>query len=220
MNRIMPSWTDTFRVNYIENYILLVIKAYQSIGNGSHILIKKEEERRTELVEAMRNKKGEFNITFPIGYEVGEKTKRMDICCYLDGLKENNYICFECKRFLKTTITKSHFNKETVRKIRKKGLENTAGTLFACDNSAAGAFFRVLARRNPIFKRKRPLSGHDYLHYSIYSKKIYCSSEIVGKERKPHFSGDFQLSFCQQITGSVPSFHCSVWMLNHRVPLP
>ncbi len=112
VNRIIPSWTDTFRVNYIENYILLVIKAYQSIGNGSHILIKKEEERRTELVEAMRNKKGEFNITFPIGYEVGEKTKRMDICCYLDGLKENNYICFECKRFLKTTITKSHFNKE------------------------------------------------------------------------------------------------------------
>lgn len=112
VNRIMPSWTDTFRVNYIENYILLVIKAYQSIGNGSHILIKKEEERRTELVEAMRKKKGEFNITFPIGYEVGEKTKRMDICCYLDGLKENNYICFECKRFLKTTITKSHFNKE------------------------------------------------------------------------------------------------------------
>lgn len=109
---MMPSWTDIFRINYIENYIRLVIKAYQSIGNESHITIKKEEDRRTELVEVMRNEKEEFNITFPIGYEVGEKTKRMDICCYLDGLTENNYICFECKRFLKTTITKSHFDKE------------------------------------------------------------------------------------------------------------
>ena len=105
-------------------------------------------------------------------------------------------------------------------KNKKKGLENTAGTLSACDNSAAGAFFRVLAQRNPIFKRKRPISGHNHLHYSIYPKKIYCSSEIIGKERKPHFSGNFQLPFCQQITGSVPSFHCSVWMLNHSVPLP
>ncbi len=112
MNKMMPSWTDIFRVNYIENYIRLVIKAFQSIGNESHFKIKKEEDRRTELVEAMRKEKGEFNINYPIGYEVGEKTKRMDICCYLDGLKENNYICFECKRFLKNTITKSHFDNE------------------------------------------------------------------------------------------------------------
>ena len=111
-------------------------------------------------------------------------------------------------------------SKETVRKIRKKGLENTAGTLSACDNSAAGAFFRVLARRNPIFKRKRPVSGHDHLHYSIYPEEVYHPSEIVGKERKPHFSGDLQLSFCQQIPRSVPSFHSSVRMLDHGVPFP
>ena len=49
VNRIIPSWTDTFRVNYIENYILLVIKAYQSIGNGSHILIKKRSKTSTIL---------------------------------------------------------------------------------------------------------------------------------------------------------------------------
>lgn len=112
MNNAMPSWTQIFRVSYIENYVRLVIRAYQSIDNSSHIETKKEEDRRTELVDAMRERKEEFHITFPIAYEVGEKTKRMDICCYLDGLKENSYICFECKRFLKSTITKSHFENQ------------------------------------------------------------------------------------------------------------
>lgn len=112
MNKITPSWMELFRANYIDNYVRLVIKAYQSIESDSHIVRKKEEERRTELVKAMRDKKEEFHITFPITYESGEKTKRMDICCYLDGLNENNYICFECKRFLKSTTIKSFFDNE------------------------------------------------------------------------------------------------------------
>ncbi len=111
-------------------------------------------------------------------------------------------------------------SKETVRKIRKNSVENTARDLSICDNLAAGVFFRILAGKKTIFKRKRPVSGHNHLHYSIYPKKIYRSSEIVGKERKPHFSGCLQLSFCQQITRSVPSFHSSVWMPNHSVPFP
>lgn len=112
MNKSFPSWTKLFRAGYIENYIHLVVKAYKDIGTGSRTMVKKEEERRTELVEYMRNRKAEFHITAHIGYEVGEKTKRMDICCYLEGLREDYYICFECKRFLKNTITKTQFENQ------------------------------------------------------------------------------------------------------------
>jgi hypothetical protein len=112
METKVPSWFELFRKNYIENYIRLVIKSYQGISDESRVFIKKEEDRRTELVEIMRRKKGEFNINFPITYESGEKTKRMDICCYLDNLKEDLYICFECKRFLRSKITKSYFETE------------------------------------------------------------------------------------------------------------
>lgn len=106
----IPSWFVLFKSNYIENYILLVIESYQSISSESRRITKKEEDRRTELVEIMRHKKKEFNISFPISYETGEGSKRMDICCYLDNMTEDLYICFECKRFIKSNITKSNFN--------------------------------------------------------------------------------------------------------------
>lgn len=105
-------WFELFRKNYIDNYIRLIIKAYQSIPIESHRIIKKEEDRRTELVEHMRCLKHEFHINSPIVYEAGEKTKRMDICCYLNYLKEDYYICFECKRFLKNEITNSYIERK------------------------------------------------------------------------------------------------------------
>lgn len=108
----IPSWFLSFKNSYIENYILLVIKSYQSIPPESRKETKKEEERRTELVEIMRDKKRKFNIHFPITYESGEMTKRMDICCYLDNMNEDSYICFECKRFIESNITKSNFESE------------------------------------------------------------------------------------------------------------
>ncbi len=106
------NWFGVFRNNYIDNYIRLVIQSYNCIQTSSRKQIKKEEERRTELVDFMRQLKNEYHITFPITYESGINSKRMDICCYLDGLTENFYICFECKRFLKTTTTKSNFYSE------------------------------------------------------------------------------------------------------------
>ena len=55
-------------------------------------------------------------------------------------------------------------NKETVRKIRKNSVENTARNLSICDNLAAGVFFRILAGKKTIFKRKRHVSGQNHLH--------------------------------------------------------
>ena len=112
MKNSIPSWFGLFKSSYIENYILLVIESYQSISAESRSITKKEEDRRTEQVEIMRCKKNEYNICFPIAYESGEKTKRMDICCYIDNMNEDSYICFECKRFIKSNITKSNFEKE------------------------------------------------------------------------------------------------------------
>ncbi len=53
---------------------------------------------------------------------------------------------------------------ETVRKIRKNSVENTARNLSICDNLAAGVFFRILAGKKTIFKRKRHVSGQNHLH--------------------------------------------------------
>ena len=39
-------------------------------------------------------------------------------------------------------------------KIGKNGVENTARDLSICDNLAAGVFFRILAGKKTIFKRK------------------------------------------------------------------
>ncbi|MCM1105313.1 MAG: hypothetical protein NC355_00065 [Blautia sp.] len=106
-----PAWFEDFRRSYIRNYIFLIIRAYQSMPQESFADIKIEEDRRTELVEVMRPLKSRYHIVFPISCEVAEGRKRMDICCYLDNLSEDNYICFECKRFLKRDLTKSHFEK-------------------------------------------------------------------------------------------------------------
>ena len=58
----------------------------------------------------------------------------------------------------------SPLSKETVRKIRKNSVENTARDLSICDNLAAGVFFRILAGKKTIFKRKRHVSGQNHLH--------------------------------------------------------
>lgn len=73
MKNSIPSWFGLFKSSYIKNYILLVIESYQSISAESRSITKKEEDRRTELVEIMRCKKNEYNICFPIVYESGEK---------------------------------------------------------------------------------------------------------------------------------------------------
>ena len=57
MKNSIPSWFGLFKSSYIKNYILLVIESYQSISAESRSITKKEEDRRTELVEIMRCKK-------------------------------------------------------------------------------------------------------------------------------------------------------------------
>lgn len=77
---------------------------------------------------------------------------------------------------------------ETVRKIRKLGVENAAEILSTCDKSAALVLICCFNMKEGHYKRKRPASGLYHCHNSVYSEEIYNSSEIVGKERKPGFS--------------------------------
>ena len=80
------------------------------------------------------------------------------------------------------------FCKETVRKIRKLGVENAAEILSTRDKSAALVLICCFNMKEGHYKRKRPTSGLYHCHNSVYSEEIYNSSEIVGKERKPGFS--------------------------------
>ena len=77
---------------------------------------------------------------------------------------------------------------ETVRKIRKLGVENAAEILSTRDKSAALVLICCFNMKEGHYKRKRPTSGLYHCHNSVYSEEIYNSSEIVGKERKPGFS--------------------------------
>ena len=85
-------------------------------------------------------------------------------------------------------IDKQLFLMETVRKIRKLGVENAAEILSTCDKSAALVLICCFNMKEGHYKRKRPASGLYHCHNSVYSEEIYNSSEIVGKERKPGFS--------------------------------
>ena len=78
--------------------------------------------------------------------------------------------------------------KETVRKIRKLGVENAAEILSTRDKSAALVLICCFNMKEGHYKRKRPTSGLYHCHNSVYSEEIYNSSEIVGKETKPGFS--------------------------------
>lgn len=77
---------------------------------------------------------------------------------------------------------------ETVRKIRKLGVENAAEILSTRDKSAALVLICCFNMKEGHYKRKRPTSGLYHCHNSVYSEEIYNSSEIVGKETKPGFS--------------------------------
>ena len=63
------------------------------------------------------------------------------------------------------------------------------------------------------------MSFLNHFQDSICSEDIYHSSEIIGKERKPGFSGYLQLSFRQQVSGTVPSLNSPVWMFHYGISL-
>lgn len=112
------SWKSAFKEGFKEKYVNLVIDSYKEIlvKNAG---IKKvwENKRRNILCSQMRNIKTNYGITFNIVTESGvfdenfNDIGRIDICCYLSEL-DDQYIAFECKRFLKNDLRPGYISRE------------------------------------------------------------------------------------------------------------
>lgn len=119
MNKSMPvsSWKRAFKQGFERKYIELVIYSYQKVLQKLAYRKPWENTGRNMLLEQMRKNKIHFGITFNIASEAGvydenyKDTGRIDICCYLSPFEEQ-YIAFECKRFLKKNIIPSYIRDE------------------------------------------------------------------------------------------------------------
>lgn len=181
----MYLWQRDFSRSFIDKYISLLIDAYKSIDASSRKEVLLEEQRRKELVEKMRELKSNYQIMFPISYEVGEGTKRMDIVCYLDYLSEEYYICFECKRFIQKGIIASYFKNEYYGEGIKRYEDAKYSSKMNCTGMAAflesGSYEKLMCLfqdQLPLFSVNQPVeenrsfSGQDYcvfrsLHHRV-----------------------------------------------------
>lgn len=119
MNNVktISPWKNVFRRGFEKKYIELIIDSYKKIVVKNFRKIPWEDTRRNLLCDQMRKNKAKYGITFNIAPEVGVYDKnykdkgRIDICCYLSSL-EDEYIAFECKRFLKEEVIPSHIRDE------------------------------------------------------------------------------------------------------------
>lgn len=111
--KVASPWKSAFRSGFEKKYIELIIDSYKKISGKKFQQIPWEDTRRNMLCEQMRKNKAKYGITFNISTEAGvydenyEDNGRIDICCYLNSLEEQ-YIAFECKRFLKKEIIPSY----------------------------------------------------------------------------------------------------------------
>lgn len=119
MNKNKPfSWRSAFKAGFEEKYVNLVIDSYKEVlvkNSGAKKVW--EDTRRNMLCFQMRKMKGKYGITFNIASESGvwdedfKDKGRIDICCYLSEL-EDQYIAFECKRFLREDSVPSYIARE------------------------------------------------------------------------------------------------------------
>lgn len=112
-NIAVSSWKSAFRKGFEKKYIELVIYSYNEVLKMKPHVLPLEDTRRDMLIEQMRKNKSKFGITFNIAAEAGVFDEdyitkgRIDICCYLSQF-EDEYIAFECKRFLKRNLIPSY----------------------------------------------------------------------------------------------------------------
>lgn len=107
------SWKSVFKKGFQRKYIELAIFSYKEMLKIYPPMKCWENTRRNMLLLQMRKNKEHFGITYNIASEAGvfdenyKDTGRIDICCYLSIL-EDQYIAFECKRFLKKDLIPSY----------------------------------------------------------------------------------------------------------------
>lgn len=116
--RISSLWKQAFKNGFEEKYIELTINSYKKILNKNIGENPWENTRRNMLCSQMQKDKLKYGITFNIASESGvwddgtyKDKGRIDICCYLSEL-DDQYIAFECKRFLKKDLVPSFIKGE------------------------------------------------------------------------------------------------------------
>lgn len=132
-------WKTAFARGFEKKYIELIIDSYKKIVVESFQEIPWENTRRNLLCKQMQRNKAKYGITFNIAPEVGvcdenHKDKgRIDICCYLSSL-EDEYIAFECKRFLKDEVIPSHIRDE----YYKEGIKRFEDNIYSENMNVGG----------------------------------------------------------------------------------
>ena len=141
---IRPPWSNELKDSILKKHVQLIIFSYASIKGKFYNQVPKENTRRNGLIRSMRKNKYEFGILSLITSESGQfddndkDIGRIDITCYLDSC-EDNYIAFECKRFLKRDIIVSYFHSQFV----GEGIQRFQDNKYSPNISMAGTLVFV-----------------------------------------------------------------------------
>lgn len=184
------SWKAAFKAGFEEKYVNLVIDSYQEVlvrNAGKKKLW--EDTRRNMLCSQMRSRKGMYGITFNIVSESGvwdENFKdkgRIDICCYLSEL-EDQYIAFECKRFLKADSTPNYIAREYYGEGIKRFEDNIysqnvdwSGMIAFLEEGDYSKLNKVMVDELPRYSIGNRLDdistyySHDYVYKTVHNRK-------------------------------------------------
>lgn len=175
------SWKSAFRKGFERKYIELVIYSYKEVLKMKPYTKPWEDTRRNMLLFQMRKNKGRFGITFNISSEAGvydenyKDNGRIDICCYLSQL-DDQYIAFECKRFLKGDATPSHVKDEYYEEGIKRFEDNTyapgigfGGMIAFSEEGSYSKLLHVLVRELPQYTSDKRICdiSKDYGYQNI-----------------------------------------------------
>lgn len=183
--KIASSWKNAFTRGFEKKYIELIIDSYKKIVAERFQKIPWEDTRRNLLCEQMRKNKANYGITFNIATEAGVYDEnyrdkgRIDICCYLSSL-EDEYIAFECKRFLKEEVIPSYIRDKYYEKGIKRFEDNVysqsmniGGMIAFLETGDFGNLLNQLTTELPQYTLDNAvldLSGHYLYQYILKTK--------------------------------------------------
>lgn len=182
------SWKELFRKGFVDQYMRLITDSYKEMAKETFGGDPPwENTRRNQLCAWMQKKKADYGITFHIAPERGvwdenyRDQGRIDLCCYLSELDED-YIAFECKRFLKKDIRPGYIRSD----YYEKGIKRFEKNIYSRNTDIGGmiAFLEegdfqklkeILWEELPNYAADRVVEdrSQEYDHDSIYHTLHY-----------------------------------------------
>lgn len=192
------SWKSAFRAGFEEKYVNLVIDSYhETLATNAGIKKVWENTRRNMLCSQMRKNKGKYGITFNIVaesevWDENFKDKgRIDICCYLSELDEQ-YMAFECKRFLKNDIAANYISREYYGQGIKRFEDNIysqnidfGGMIAFLEEGDYYKLNKVMVAELPQYSANKSIENvsasykHDYVYKTIHIRKDNNKIKLV-----------------------------------------